>query len=215
MSDLSLYDYWRSSAAYRVRIALNLKGVKYDSLPVNIAPGADEQRQDPYRTLNPQMRVPAIAFQDRIATQSMAILEWLEETHPEPALLPQDPWERMEVRAFADTIACDIHPINNLSVLATLKERFGADQDAIGEWYRSWIISGFTALETIALKHQGADFLFGDHPTLAEVCLVPQIYNARRFETDLSAFPKLVEVDAVCREIPAFKKAAPEHVKQG
>ncbi|MEQ9316304.1 MAG: maleylacetoacetate isomerase, partial [Henriciella sp.] len=159
MSELKLYDFWRSSAAYRVRIALNLKGVKFDSFPVNIAPGADEQLQVPYKALNPQMRVPAIALDDRIATQSMAILEWLDETHPEPPLLPKDPWERMEVRAFADTIACDIHPLNNLAVLARIREQFGADQDAVGEWYRSWITIGFSALESIALKHEGADFL--------------------------------------------------------
>ncbi|WP_424340778.1 maleylacetoacetate isomerase [Henriciella sp.] len=212
---MKLYDYWRSSASYRVRIALNLKGIGFDSLPVNILPGADEQLKEPYCVLNPQMRVPAIALDDRMATQSMAILEWLEETHPEPPLLPQDPWTRMEVRAFADTIACDIHPLNNLSVLAKLKADFGADKDAIGGWYRSWIVTGFTALETIALKHQGADFLFGDHPTLAEICLVPQMANARRFETDLTPFPILAEVDAVCREIPAFKDAAPESVKPG
>ena len=214
MKDLKLYDFWRSSAAYRLRIALNLKGVEFESLPVNIAPGADEQMQEPYRALNPQMRVPAIALDDRIANQSMAILEWLEETYPDPPLLTGDAWRRMEIRAFADTIACDIHPLNNLSVLSRLRESFGADEAAIATWYRSWIVTGFSALETIALRHPGSDFLFGDQPTLAEVCLVPQMYNARRFETDLSPFPKLLEVDAVCREIPAFA-ASPEAVKAG
>lgn len=215
MSALKLYDYWRSSAAYRLRIALNFKGIDYDALPVNIAPGADEQFGETYRVLNPQMRVPSISIEGRISGQSMAILEWLEETHPEPPLLPADPWQRLEVRAFADTIACDIHPINNLSILSQLRSQFGADDEAVGVWYREWIIRGFAALETIAMKHPGSDFLFGDHPTLAEVCLVPQMANARRFETDLAPYPKLVDVDAVCREMPAFKAAAPEAVKPG
>ena len=215
MSDLTLYDYWRSSASYRVRIGLNMKGVKFESLPVNILPGADEQFQEPYRSLNPQMRVPALALDGRLCGQSMAILEWLDETHPEPPFLPGDAWRRMEIRAFADTIACDIYPLNNLSVLTRLKESFHADQDAVAEWYRSWIITGFTALEAAALKHVGSDFLFGDAPTLAEVCLVPQMANARRFDTDLSAFPRLVDVDAKCSEVPAFKAAAPEAVKPG
>lgn len=213
MSELKVYDYWRSSASYRLRIALNLKGVSYDTLPVNILPGADEQFQEPYRSLNPQMRVPAIALDGRISNQSMAILEWLEETYPEPPLLIGDAWRRMEIRAFADTIACDIHPLNNLAVLARIRSQFGADDAGVADWYRSWIVTGFKALETIALKHVGSDFLFGDTPSLAEVCLVPQMANARRFDTDLTAFPRLVDVDAKCQEVPAFKAAAPSAVK--
>lgn len=194
---------------------MNWKGVEYDTLPVNIAPGEDEQLKEPYRALNPQMRVPAIALNDRISNQSMAIIEWLEETYPEPPLFIGDAWRRLEIRAFADTIACDIHPLNNLSVLSKLRESFGADQEAINEWYRSWIVNGFTALEAIALRHPGSDFLFGDQPTLAEVCLVPQVSNARRYDVDLTPFPKLSEVDARCREVPAFAKAAPDAVKPG
>lgn len=215
MSALQLYDFWRSSAAYRLRIALNLKGVSYESLPVNIAPGADEQFADQYRALNPQMRVPAIGYGGQISGQSMAILEWLEETWPEPPLLPSASWARLEVRAFADTIACDIHPLNNLSVLAKLREEFGADKERVGAWYRDWIIRGFTALEARAAERSGQDFLFGDAPTMAEVCLVPQMYNARRFETNLSAFPRLCEVDERCRALPAFEAAAPDKVKPG
>jgi len=207
---IRLYDYWRSSAAYRVRIALNLKNVSYESLPVNIAPGADEQREDAYRALNAQMRVPAIEVEGRISGQSMAIIEWLEETYPEPSLFPADPWQRLQARAFADTIACDIHPLNNLSVLGALRDQFGADKDAVTHWYHDWIRRGFTALEVFAAAQAPASFLFGSAPGIAEITLVPQVANARRFDMDLSAFPRLVEIDAACRELDAFKRAAPE-----
>lgn len=213
MSTLKLYDYWRSSAAYRLRIAFNLKGVDFDSTVVNIAPGADEQMGEPYKAINPQMRVPSIEVEGKVASQSMAMLEWIEETWPEPALLPQDPWARLQVRAFADLIACDVHPLNNLSVLGKLREGFGADKEAIAEWYRDWIIRGFAALEAQAEKAAGHDFLFTDRPGLAEICLVPQMYNARRFETPVDAFPRLVEIDARCQKIEAFRRAAPEAVK--
>lgn len=214
MSALKLYDYWRSSAAYRLRIALYLKGVDYESVPVNIAPGADEQFGEDYKALNPQMRVPSIEVDGRLSGQSMAILEWIEESWATPALLPADPWMRLKVRAFADLVACDIHPLNNLSVLAKLKSDHGASQDQIGDWYRDWIIRGFTALEAMATEQAtGSELLFGDAPTLAEICLVPQMYNARRFETPLEAFPRLVDADARCCEIEAFRRAAPEAVK--
>ena len=214
MSDLKLYDYWRSSAAYRLRIALNLKGVSYESVPVNIFPGTDEQLGDAYRAINPQMRVPAIEVGHRIANQSMAILEWLDDTWPDPAILPSDPWKKLQVRSFADVIACDIHPLNNLSVLAKLREQFGADKDAVADWYREWILRGFTALEAVAAKAgTSTTYLFTDEPTLAEICLVPQVSNARRFDTALAEFPRLVEIDAKCRELDAFARAAPEAVK--
>lgn len=208
---MKLYTYWRSSAAYRVRIALALKGVSYENGFVNIAPGKLEQKSEAYAAVNPQMRVPSLELPDgSVLGQSMAIMEWLDETYREPPLLPAGREERARCRAFADLIACDIHPLNNSSVLADLKERFGADGEAIADWYRHWISVGFTALETLALARPG-DFLFGDAPSLAEVCLVPQVANARRFETDLSAFPRLVELDARCRELDAFKAAAPEN----
>ena len=213
MSTLKLYGYWRSSAAYRLRIALNLKGVDHESVAVNIAPGADEQMGAAYKALNPQMRVPSIEVEGQVAGQSMAILEWIEETWPQPPLLPSNAWTRLEVRAFADVIACDIHPLNNLSVLGKLRTDFSAGPDAIADWYRDWIIRGFTALEVQAQKHSGEKFLFGDVPTLAEVCLVPQMYNARRFETPLGDFPRLAEIDANCRELDAFRRASPEAVK--
>ena len=208
---LKLYDYWRSSAAYRVRIALNLKGVPYTSVPVDLRPGVSEQRDPDYAVRNPQMRVPAIRSDARVSGQSLAILEWLEEKHPAPSILPDAPWERLQARAFADTIGCDIHPLNNLSVLGALKDRFGADEAAIADWYRHWIIEGFTALEAIAQKRPHSRFLFGLAPTVAEICLVPQMYNARRFEVDLTAFPRLAEVDAEACELEAFRLAGPEN----
>ena len=210
---IRLYDYWRSSAAYRVRIALHLKGVSYDRLPVNLAPGADEQRAEAYRQVNAQMRFPSIEVDGRRSGQSMAILEWLEETYPEPSILPSDPWARLQARSFADTIACDIHPLDNLSVLAALRNDFAADEAAVTRWYYDWIRRGFEALEHSAAAHRAGTFLFGDAPTIAEITLVPQVYNARRFEMDLSAFPTLVALDAACFELDAFQKASPEAKK--
>jgi maleylacetoacetate isomerase len=208
---IRLYDYWRSSAAYRVRIALNLKGADYESVSVNILPGADEQLADRYRVVNPQMRVPAIEVDGRVSGQSMAIIEWIDETLPGPSLLPKDAWQRLQARAFADIIACDIHPLNNLSPLAVLRQEFGADEAAIKTWYQDWILRGFAALEEMARELAPAPFLFGDAPTIAEIALVPQVANAHRFETDLSAFPRLVALDAACRALEGFRKAAPEN----
>lgn len=208
---IRLYDYWRSSAAYRVRIALNLKGAAYEAVPVNILPGADEQLTDQYRSVNPQMRVPAIEVDGQVAGQSMAIIEWIDETMPGPALLPKDPWQRLQARAFADVIACDIHPLNNLSPLAVLRKDFGADEAAIKHWYQDWILRGFAALESMASELAPGPFLFGDTPGLAEIVLVPQVANARRFETDLSAFPRLVALDEACRALEPFQRAAPEN----
>ncbi len=210
---IRLYDYWRSSAAYRVRIALNLKGVSFESIPINIAPGADEQFSDAYRRVNPQMRVPSIDVDGRIAGQSMAILEWIDETFPAPQLLPSDPWKRLKVREFMDIIACDIHPLNNLSPLAVLRNRFGADPAAVTSWYHDWILRGFEVLER--LVSETGPFAFGASPTLADVVLVPQMANARRFETDLTGFPRLVDVDATCRSIDAFLRAAPDAQQKG
>jgi len=207
---IRLYDYWRSSAAYRVRIALNLKGLSYESLPVNIAPGADEQRADAYKSVNAQMRVPTLEVDGRRAGQSMAVIEWLDETYPEPPLLPSDPWMRLQARSFADTIACDIHPLNNLSVLAALRSDFGADEAAVTHWYHDWIRRGFEALEDFAVGHKSQTFLFGDSPTMAEVALIPQVANARRFEMDLSPYPTLVALDAACMQLDAFQRASPE-----
>lgn len=210
---LKLYDYWRSSAAYRVRIGLNLKGVDYESIPVNIMPGVDEQMREPYRSKNPQMRVPALETPHGLLTQSLSILVWLDQMHPEPRLVPADPWLGAQVRSFALTIAADIHPLNNTSVLTRLKLEFGASEEHLGEWYRHWIKLGFNALEHQVAKHPDTPYVFGDKPTLADVMLVPQMANARRFNTDLSAFPRLAAWDENARRHPAFIKAAPEDQK--
>ena len=208
---LKLYDYWRSSASYRMRIALNLKQVEYETAEVSLHPDHLAQNSAEYRAINPQMRVPSIDIEGRVFGQSMALIEWLEETKPNPPLLPSDPMARLSARAFADIVACDIHPLNNSSVLKYLREEFSADADKVGAWYGTWITRGFEALEALAPKD--GSFLFGDMPGLAEICLIPQIHNAKRFNIGLSAFPRLLEVDAACAEIPAFANAAPEAVK--
>ena len=210
---LKLYDYWRSSAAYRVRIGLNLKGVDYESVPINIAPGKDEQFSQSFRAKNPQMRVPALETEQGIITQSLSILVWLDQTFPEPRLVPVDPFLGAQVRAFALTIGADIHPLNNLSVLGRLKLEFGASDDHIGEWYRHWIKLGFAALEEQARARPESAYVFGDAPGLADVMLVPQMANARRFDTDLTPFPRLAAWDERARAHPAFVKAAPENQK--
>lgn len=208
---LKLYDYWRSSAAYRVRIGLHLKGVAYEAIPVNLL--HDEQFAPKYRTVNPQMRVPALEAPQGLLTQSLAILEWLDAAHPEPRLVPSDPWLAAQVRAFALTIAADIHPLNNLSALTRIKLEFGANDDHVGEWYRHWIRVGFGALEHQAEQRAPTRFAFGDAPSLADVCLVPQMANARRYKTDLAPFPRLVAWDEAARAHPAFVKAAPDNQK--
>lgn len=208
-----LYDYGRSSAAYRVRIGLNLKGIEYESVPVNIAPGKDEQFLPGYRAKNPQMRVPALETPRGVLTQSLAILDWLEQTYPEPSFLPVDAWEAAQVRAFALTIATDIHPLNNLSVLNRLRLEFSTSDDHVAEWYRHWIRVGFGALEHQSAARPQTPYAFGGAPTLADICLVPQMANARRYDVDLSTFPRLVAWDEHARAQPAFARAAPENQK--
>lgn len=210
---IRVYDYWRSSASYRVRIALNLKGAEFETIQVNIAPGTNEQLGDAYRSKNPQMRVPAIEVDGQFVGQSMAILEWIEETMRGPSILPSDPVKRLQARAFADTIACDIHPLNNLSVLQQLRTSFAADDTAITHWYHDWIRRGFDALESQVDSVNPDGFLFGGAPTIAEITLVPQIYNAQRYDMDLSAYPALMAIADKCLSLPAFRDAAP--VKPG
>lgn len=202
-----LYDYWRSSASYRVRIALNLKSIEAEQVSINLAKGA--QQEAGYRNVNAQGLVPALVTGDQVLTQSMAILEYLEETHPTPPLLPEDPVDRAQVRAMAMAVACDIHPLNNLRVLKYLVGELEAEETQKLAWYCHWTELGLEALEAMVAPYAGT-CCFGDQPTLADICLVPQLYNARRFECDLSSMPKLVEIDAYCRDIPAFAAAAPE-----
>lgn len=210
MSETVLYDYWRSSAAYRVRIALNLKGIDYRRIPINLFEG--EQTGAGYRALNPQGLVPALAIDGHLLTQSLAIIDYLELTRPQPPLLPSDPAARAKALARAQIIAADIHPIQNLRVGKYLRSTFGADDDAVTEWSRHWIAEGFAALEHDAPE---AGLFGGASPDLADICLVPQMANARRFEVALEAYPRLVRIDTALRELPAFTAAAPETVKPG
>jgi len=202
---MRLYSYWRSSSAYRVRIALNLKDLEYELAPVSLAPGVSEQRQAEYRHINPQMLVPFLEDGDIAIGQSMAILEYLEETYPQVRLLPVDEPLRSRVRAFCNMIACDVQPLNNLRVMDYIKTTF--DADPTGDWYSHWIHEGFRAAEELA---SDGHYVFGDAATLADALLVPQVYNARRFKVALDAFPRLVAAVDACNELDAFKKAAPE-----
>ena len=192
---------------------MNLKGAEYESVPINIMPGTDEQMREPYRSKNPQMRVPALETDQGLLTQSLAILVWLDQTYRTHPFVPADPWESAQVRAFALTVACDIHPLNNSSVLTRIKLEFSANDDHVGEWYRHWIKLGFAALEAQAAQRPETPYVFGDAPGLADIMLVPQMANARRFKTDLDPFPRLVAWDERAREHPAFIKAAPENQK--
>jgi maleylacetoacetate isomerase len=201
---MKLYTYFRSSAAYRVRIALNLKGLAYESSPVNLLKG--EHRQDAYRIVNPHGRVPALDLGEIVLTQSPAILEYLDEAYPEPPLLPGDPVERARIRAVASLVGCDIHPLNNLTVLSYIKRQLGHDQAAVDEWYAHWIRQGFDAVE--AMLRPGP-YAFGAQPTMADIYLVPQVFNARRFEIPLDAYPNIAAVEAACAAHPAFRDAAP------
>ncbi len=211
MTRALLHDYFRSSAAYRVRIALNLKGVDYDRTAVNLVEG--EQKAAEYRALNPQGFVPMLEIDDLRLTQSLAIAVYLDQKFPDPALMPRDPADGAHVRAMAMTIACDIHPLNNLRVLKYLKTELGQEQAAIDRWYVHWVTEGLEALEALAAPRAGA-FLFGDAPTLADVCLVPQLYNARRFSVPLDAFPSLRRADESAGALPAFAAAHPDRVVQ-
>lgn len=202
-----LHGYWRSGAAYRTRIALALKGLAYDQQGVDLRTGA--QKSEAFVALNPQGMVPALEVDGVVLTQSPAILEWLEETHPAPALLPAEPVDRAHVRAMAALIGCDIHPLNNLRVGKALRETFGADQAAVDAWAARWILPGFEALEALVARH-GAGWCFGEAPTLADCYLIPQVYSARRFNVALDAFPRLLAIYAAAAVHPAFVAAHPD-----
>ena len=203
----TLHGYWRSTAAYRVRIALALKRVDYAQVTHDLRTGA--QREAGYRALNPQALVPALQTDDAVLTQSPAILEWIDETYPDPPLLPGDARGRAIVRAMAATIACDIHPVNNLRILNALRSEFGADEAAIQRWIARWIGEGFAALE-VMIAHHGNGFAFGATPTIADCHLVPQVYSAERFGVDLTPYPHLkAAADTACA-LPAFAAAHPD-----
>jgi len=206
---VKLYTYFRSSAAYRVRIALNLKGLAYDAVPVHLLRGGGEQRQEAYRTVNPSGLVPALTDGDVTLTQSLAIIEYLEEAHPFMPLLPQDAVGRARVRALALTVAADTHPLTNLRVLQHLTGAMGLPEEVKMHWYRHWLGEGMAMLEAHLQHDDTGRFCHGDTPTIADCCLVPQVFNAQRFNVDLAPFPTIARIHATCAEIPAFQAAHP------
>lgn len=205
---MKLYTYFRSSAAYRVRIALNLKNLPYESIPIHLTKDGGKHKTPEYRAINPQMRVPALKLDSGdIILQSLAIAEYLEETVPNPPLLPKGALQRAQVRAVSQIIASDIHPLNNLVALNYLK-KLGHDQAAVDEWYASWVKAGFEAIEPLL---KPGPYAFGAEPGMADLCLVPQVFNARRFKVSLDAFPKIAGIDTACAKLDAFEKARPEN----
>jgi len=205
---VKLYTYFRSSAAYRVRIALNLKDIAYEGISIHLTKDGGRHRKPDYKAINPQMRVPTLELSSgEKLIQSLAIIEYLDEVFPDPALLPKDAIERAHVRAVAQIVACDIHPLNNLVALQYLR-KLGHDDAAVNEWYASWVLSGFEAIEPLL---KPSPYAFGSHVGLADICLVPQVFNARRFKVPLERFPNILAVDAACAKLPAFDKARPEN----
>ncbi|MFC3053004.1 maleylacetoacetate isomerase [Kordiimonas pumila] len=203
---LKLYGYWRSGTSYRTRIALNLKGVAYETHPVDLRQG--QHKQSAFLQLNPQGLVPALDTGTAILAQSPAIIEWLEEAYPEPALLPKNLQDRAYVRAMAAVVGCDVHPINNLRILQHIKTELGGDEAAISNWTAKWISAGFDTLETM-IEKAGGKFAFGDAPTVADCYIMPQIYSAERFNVDLQPYPRLMAVASHALQHPAFTKAHP------
>jgi len=208
---LKLYSYFRSSASYRVRIALNLKGVPFEYVPVHLTRGGGEHLAAPFRKLNPQALVPVLQDGGRLFTQSLAIIEYLDEVHPQTPLLPKDPAARARVRALALAVACDLHPLNNLRVLNYLTGTMGLGDDAKQTWYRNWIAEGLGALEaSLASDRETGRFCHGDMPGLADCCLVPQLANAYRFKCDVAPYPTLLKIEKNCQALEAFQRAAPD-----
>src|SRR5258708_2000532 len=206
---VKLYGYFRSSAAYRVRIALNLKKIPHETAAIHLTRGGGAQFSDAFRAINPQKRVPALTLSSgETLIQSLAIIAYLDEVHPEPPLLPADAIERAHVRAVAQIVACDIHPLNNLVALNYLKGPLGHDQAAADAWYRHWVTQGFEAIEALL---PGGPYAFGSQVTLADLCLVPQVFNARRFKVDMAQYPKIAAAEAACLKLPAFDRARPEN----
>jgi maleylacetoacetate isomerase len=207
-ANVTLYSFFRSSAAYRVRIAFNLKGLNYETVGIHLQKDGGQNRRPEFRAVNPQMRVPALKLPSgEVLTQSLPIIEYIDEIHPQPPLLPRDPVERARVRALAQLIACDIHPLNNVAPLRYLKNQLGQDQAKIDAWYHHWILEGFEAIEAMV---EPGPYAFGAAVTLADICLVPQVANARRFKVPLERFTKIVAVGAACGKLAAFDQARPE-----
>ena len=207
---MKLYTFFRSSASYRVRIALNLKGLHYEQVPIHLRRGGGEQFNTAYTAVNPQALVPTLEDGGRILTQSLAIIEYLEETQPKPALLPAHPADRALVRSMALVVACEIHPIQNLRVVLHLKNNFKLSEEELNRWARHWIDLGLSALEQTVVSESRSRFCFGDTPGLADICLVPQLANARRFGCNLDRLPALLRIEANCIALPEFANAAPE-----
>jgi maleylpyruvate isomerase len=206
---VKLYTYFRSSAAYRVRIALNLKGLPYEMVSVHLTKDGGQQHKPDFHAINPQERVPALVLSSgEVLTQSLAIIAYLDEVEPEPPFLPADALDRAKVRAVAQVVACDIHPLNNLIALQYLKRTLKHEQADIDAWYHHWVIEGFKAIEAMI---KPAPYACGAHVTLADICLIPQVFNARRLKVPLDAFPKIVAVEQACLKLPAFDKARPEN----
>jgi len=211
MNKIKLYTYYRSSAAYRVRIALNLKGLSYQPECIHLLKNNGENNSEEYRKLNPQGLIPTLVDHGIVINQSLAIIEYLEECYPTPSLLPLSPEWRARVRAFAQMICCDIHPLNNLRVLDYLKQEMEQDEAARMAWYRHWIAEGLMALErTLITTSPHTPFCFGDEPGMADACLIPQLYNAKRFECDIAPYPTLRKIYDNCMKLKPFLKAAPE-----
>jgi maleylacetoacetate isomerase len=208
---MKLYNYFRSSAAYRTRIAFNLKGIRPDTVEVDLRAPVNDQQKPDYRSINPQALVPALTVEDTTIAQSLAIIEYLDETYPDPPLMPRSPVNRARVRAMALAIACDMHPLNNLRVLNYLRSPLGQDEETVNAWYRHWIAVGFSGLEQEARRATGdGRHMFGQSVTVADIYLVPQMFNARRFKCDLEPYPTLRAISAHLESLPAFAKAAPE-----
>jgi maleylacetoacetate isomerase len=208
---MKLYNYFRSSAAYRTRIAFNLKGIQPDTVEVDLRAPVNDQQKPDYRSINPQALVPALTVEDTTIAQSLAIIEYLDETHPDPPLMPRSPVNRARVRAMALAIACDMHPLNNLRVLNYLRSPLGQDEETVNAWYRHWIAVGFSGLEQEARRATGdGRHMFGQSVTVADIYLVPQMFNARRFKCELDPYPTLRAISAHLESLPAFAKAAPE-----
>ncbi len=208
---MKLYTFFRSSASFRVRIALNLKGRKYEQAPIHLRRGGGEQLSAAYKAINPQALVPALEDGGKILTQSLAIIEYLEERYPQPPLLPREPADKALVRSMALVIACEVHPIQNLRVLQYVKREYNQSDEQVNRWAQHWIDLGLAALEQmIVAPPRRGKFCFGDTPTLADICLVPQLGNARRYGCDLSPYPAIIEIEKNCMALPAFADAAPE-----